>query len=115
MNRLELTLTRFVLGLVAFVAQRFSIRDEVLFASSRDRVLGPQLAALSRAIRDAAPGMTQRLALAPYGYGIRAKLLALADQVKAHCEDTNMLDVFDHALEDILAEPDKRFDFRQPM
>jgi CDP-glycerol glycerophosphotransferase (TagB/SpsB family) len=82
-NRLELTLTRFVLGLVAFVAQRFSIRDEVLFASSRDRELGPQLAALSRAIRDAAPGMAQRLALAPYGYGIRAKLRYLAHLVGA--------------------------------
>lgn len=83
MNRLELTLTRFVLGLVAFVAQRFSIRDEVLFASSRDRELGPQLAALSRAIRDAAPGMAQRLALAPYGYGIRAKLRYLTHLVGA--------------------------------
>ena len=44
MNQLELTLTRLVLGLVAFVAQRFALKNEVLFASSRDQVLGPQLA-----------------------------------------------------------------------
>ena len=83
MNQLELALTRLVLGLVTFVAQRFSIKDEVLFASSRDRVLGPQLAALSHAIRNIAPGMAQRVALAPYGYGIRAKLRYLAHLVGA--------------------------------
>ena len=83
MNQLELTLTRLVLGLVSLVAQRFSIRDEVLFASSRDRVLGPQLAALSKAIRDAAPGTAQRVALAPYGYGLRSKLRYLAHLVGA--------------------------------
>ena len=55
MNQLELTLTRLVLGLVAFVAQRFALKNEVLFASSRDHVLGPQLAALSTAIQEVAP------------------------------------------------------------
>ena len=83
MNQLELTLTRLVLGIVTLVAQRLSIKDEVLFASSRDRVLGPQLAAISDAIRRAAPGMPQRVALAPYGYGIRAKLRYLAHLIGA--------------------------------
>ena len=83
MNRLELTLTRLLLGLVSLVAQRFSIRNEVLFASSRDRVLGPQLAALANAFHNAAPEVAQRVALAPYGYGLRSKLRYLAHLVGA--------------------------------
>lgn len=83
MNRLELALTRLVLGLVAFVAQRFALRSEVLFASSRDRVLGPQLAALSTAIREAAPEFGQRVALAPYGYGITSKVRYLLHLIGA--------------------------------
>ena len=83
MNQLELTLTRLVLGFVAFVAQRFPLRDEVLFASSRDRALGPQLSALSTAIRDAAPERVQRVALAPYGYGIVSKARYLLHLIAA--------------------------------
>lgn len=83
MNQLELTLTRLVLGLVAFVAQRFTLRNEVLFASSRDRALGPQLSALSTAIRDAAPERVQRVALAPYGYGITSKVRYLLHLIGA--------------------------------
>jgi CDP-ribitol ribitolphosphotransferase len=82
-NQLELTLTRLVLGLVAFVAQRFALKDEVLFASSRDRALGPQLAALSTAIQEAAPELAQRVALAPYGYGITSKLRYLLHLIGA--------------------------------
>jgi CDP-glycerol glycerophosphotransferase (TagB/SpsB family) len=82
-NQLELTLTRLVLGLVAFVAQRFTLRNEVLFASSRDRVLGTQLAALSTAIREAAPELGQRVALAPYGYGITSKVRYLLHLIGA--------------------------------
>jgi teichoic acid ribitol-phosphate primase len=82
-NQLELTLTRLVLSLVAFVAQRFALKDEVLFASSRDHVLGPQLAALSTAIREAAPERAQRVALAPYGYGITSKVRYLLHLIGA--------------------------------
>ena len=83
MNQLELTLTRLVLGLVAFVAQRFALKNEVLFASSRDQVLGPQLAALSTAIREAAPERAQRVALAPYSYGITSKVRYLLHLIGA--------------------------------
>ena len=83
MNQLELTLTRLVLGLVAFVAQRFALKNEVLFASSRDHVLGPQLAALSMAIRKVAPERPQRVALAPYGYGITSKVRYLLHLIGA--------------------------------
>ncbi|MFM8176855.1 MAG: CDP-glycerol glycerophosphotransferase family protein, partial [Candidatus Limnocylindrus sp.] len=76
-------LTRLVLGLVAFVAQRLALKNEVLFASSRGRALGPQLAALSAAIREAAPQRTQRVALAPYGYGITSKLRYLLHLIGA--------------------------------
>jgi len=82
-NQLELTLTRLVLGLVAFVAQRFTLKEEVLFASSRDHVLGPQLAALSTAIWEAAPERAQRVALAPYGYGITSKVRYLLHLIGA--------------------------------
>ncbi|MFZ9269344.1 MAG: CDP-glycerol glycerophosphotransferase family protein [Candidatus Limnocylindrus sp.] len=83
MNQLELTLTRLVLGLVAFVAHRFGLKNQVLFASSRDHALGPQLAALSTAIREAAPELEQRVALAPYGYGITSKLRYLIHLIGA--------------------------------
>ena len=83
MNQLELTLTRLVLGLVAFMAQRFALKDEVLFASSRDHGLGPQLASLSTAIRKAAPERAQRVALAPYGYGITSKVRYLLHLIGA--------------------------------
>jgi len=82
-NRFELALTRLVLGLVAFVAQRFALKNEILFASSRGRALGPQLAALSAAIREAAPERTQRVALVPYGYGITSKLRYLLHLIGA--------------------------------
>ena len=83
MNRFELTLTRLVLGLVAVAAQRFTLKNEVLFASSRDRVLGPHLAALSTAIRAASPERAQRVALAPYGYGFAAKVRYLLHLIGA--------------------------------
>ncbi|MFM8690748.1 MAG: CDP-glycerol glycerophosphotransferase family protein [Candidatus Limnocylindrus sp.] len=83
MNRFELALTRLVLGLVAFVAQRLALKNEVLFASSRDRTLGPQLTALSAALREAAPERTQRVALAPYGYRITSKVQYLLHLIGA--------------------------------
>jgi CDP-glycerol glycerophosphotransferase (TagB/SpsB family) len=82
-NQLELTLTRLVLTLVSLVAQRLPIKDEVLFASSRDRILGPQLAAISDALRVAAPHLTQRVALAPYGFGLTAKIRYLLHLIGA--------------------------------
>lgn len=83
MNRLELTLTRVVLSLVALVAQRLPLKQEVLFASSRDRALGPQLAAIAAALKEAAPQLSQRTALAPYGYGLGSKVRYLLHLVQA--------------------------------
>ena len=74
MTALELTLTRIILGAVAAVARRFPVRREVLFASSRDRLLGPQLSAISAALTAAEPLLPQRKQLAPYGYGLGAKV-----------------------------------------
>ena len=83
MTALELTLTRIVLGAVAAVARRFPVRREVLFASSRDRQLGPQLAAISAALTAADPLLPQRKQLAPYGYGLTAKVAYLLHLIGA--------------------------------
>jgi CDP-ribitol ribitolphosphotransferase len=83
MTALELTLTRIVLGAVAAVARRFPVRREVLFASSRDRQLGPQLAAISAALTAADPSLPQRQQLAPYGYGLAAKVAYLLHLIGA--------------------------------
>ncbi len=83
MTTLELALTRIVLGAVAGVARRFPVRREVLFASSRDRRLGPQLAAISAALSAADPSLRQRTRLAPYGYGLAAKLAYLVHLIGA--------------------------------
>jgi len=82
-NGIELALTRLVLNLVAIVAQLLPLRAEVLFASSRDRALGPQLAAVAEALRTAAPELRQRHALAPYGYGLGAKVRYLLHLIGA--------------------------------
>ena len=74
MTLIELVLTRIALGTVTAVARLFPVRREVLFASSRDRVLGPQLAAVSHALTALAPDLPQRSALAPSGYGFVAKI-----------------------------------------
>ena len=83
MTALELTLTRIVLGAVAAVARRLPVRREVLFASSRDRLLGPQLAAISAALTTADPSLPQREQLAPYGYGFAAKVAYLLHLIGA--------------------------------
>jgi len=83
MTALELTLTRIVLGAVAAVARRLPVRHEVLFASSRDRQLGPQLAAISAALTAADPSLPQREQLAPYGYGLAAKVAYLLHLIGA--------------------------------
>jgi CDP-glycerol glycerophosphotransferase (TagB/SpsB family) len=83
MTTLELTLTRIVLGAVAAVARRLPVRREVLFASSRDRQLGPQLAAISAALTAADPSLPQREQLAPYGYGLAAKVAYLLHLIGA--------------------------------
>jgi len=83
MTALELTLTRIVLGAVAAVARRFPVRREVLFASSRDHQLGPQLAAVSAALAAADPSLPQREQLAPYGYGLAAKFAYLLHLIGA--------------------------------
>jgi CDP-ribitol ribitolphosphotransferase len=83
MTALELTLTRIVLGAVAAVARRLPVRREVLFASSRDRQLGPQLAAISAALTAADPSLPQRKQLAPYGYGLAAKVAYLLHLIGA--------------------------------
>ena len=83
MTALELTLTRIVLSAVAAVARRFPVRREVLFASSRDRQLGPQLAAISAALTAADPSLPQRKQLAPYGYGLTAKVAYLLHLIGA--------------------------------
>ena len=83
MTALELTLTRIVLGAVAAVARRLPVRREVLFASSRDRQLGPQLAAISAALTAADPSLPQRKQLAPYGYGLGAKVAYLLHLIGA--------------------------------
>ncbi len=83
MTALELTLTRIVLGAVAAVACRLPVRREVLFASSRDRQLGPQLAAISAALTAADPSLPQREQLAPYGYGFAAKVAYLLHLIGA--------------------------------
>ncbi|NQW56725.1 MAG: CDP-glycerol glycerophosphotransferase family protein [Chloroflexi bacterium] len=83
MTTLELTLTRIVLGAVAAVARRLPVRREVLFASSRDRQLGPQLAAISAALTAADPSLPQREQLAPYGYGLTAKVAYLLHLIGA--------------------------------
>ena len=83
MTALELTLTRIVLGAVAAVARRLPVRREVLFASSRDRQLGPQLAAISAALTAADSSLPQREQLAPYGYGLAAKVAYLLHLIGA--------------------------------
>ena len=83
MTALELTLTRIILGAVAAVARRLPVRREVLFASSRDRQLGPQLAAISAALTAADPSLPQRKQLAPYGYGLGAKVAYLLHLIGA--------------------------------
>lgn len=83
MTALELALTRIVLGAIAAVARRFPVRREVLFASSRDRHLGPQLAAISAALTAADPSLLQREQLAPYGYGLAAKIAYLLHLIGA--------------------------------
>ena len=83
MTALELTLTRIVLGAVAAVARRLPVRREVLFASSRDRQLGPQLAAISAALTAADPSLPQQRQLAPYGYGLAAKVAYLLHLIGA--------------------------------
>ena len=83
MTALELTLTRIILGVVAAVARRLPVRREVLFASSRDRQLGPQLAAISAALTAADPLLPQRKQLAPYGYGLAAKVAYLLHLIGA--------------------------------
>ena len=83
MTALELVLTRIVLGAVAAVARRLPVRREVLFASSRDRQLGPQLAAISAALTAADPSLPQREQLAPYGYGLAAKIAYLLHLIGA--------------------------------
>jgi CDP-ribitol ribitolphosphotransferase len=59
------------------------VRREVLFASSRDRQLGPQLAAISAALTAADPSLPQREQLAPYGYGLTAKVAYLLHLIGA--------------------------------
>ena len=83
MTALELTLTRIILGAVAAVARRLPVRREVLFASSRDRQLGPQLAAISAALTAADPTLPQSKQLAPYGYGLAAKVAYLLHLIGA--------------------------------
>jgi CDP-ribitol ribitolphosphotransferase len=83
MTALELTLTRIILGAVAAVARRLPVRREVLFASSRDRQLGPQLAAISAALTASDPSLPQRKQLAPYGYGLGAKVAYLLHLIGA--------------------------------
>ena len=83
MTALELTLTRIVLGAIAAVARRLPVRHEVLFASSRDRELGPQLAAISAALTAANSSLPQREQLAPYGYGLAAKVAYLLHLIGA--------------------------------
>jgi CDP-ribitol ribitolphosphotransferase len=83
MTALELTLTRIVLGAVAAVARRLPVRREVLFASSRDRQLGPQLSAISAALNSADPSLPQQKQLAPYGYGFAAKVAYLLHLIGA--------------------------------
>ena len=83
MTTLELTLTRIILGAVAAVARRLPVQREVLFASSRDRQLGPQLAAISAALTAADPSLPQREQLAPYGYGLAAKIAYLLHLIGA--------------------------------
>jgi len=83
MTALELTLTRIILGAAAAVARRLPVRREVLFASSRDRQLGPQLAAISAALTAADPLLPQRKQLAPYGYGLAAKVAYLLHLIGA--------------------------------
>ena len=83
MTALELTLTRIVLGAVAAVARRLPVQREVLFASSRDRQLGPQLAAISAALTAADPSLPQQRQLAPYGYGLAAKVAYLLHLIGA--------------------------------
>jgi CDP-ribitol ribitolphosphotransferase len=83
MTALELTLTRIVLGAVAALARRLPVRREVLLASSRDRQLGPQLAAISAALTATDPSLPQREQLAPYGYGFAAKVAYLLHLIGA--------------------------------
>jgi CDP-ribitol ribitolphosphotransferase len=83
MTALELTLTRIVLGVVAAVACRLPVRREVLFASSRERQLGPQLAAISAALTSADPSLPQSERLAPYGFGLAAKVAYLLHLIGA--------------------------------
>ena len=83
MTALELTLTQIILGAVAAVACRLPVRREVLFASSRDRQLGPQLAAISAALTAADPSLPQQRQLAPYGYGLAAKVAYLLHLIGA--------------------------------
>ena len=83
MTALELTLTRIILGAAAAVARRLPVRREVLFASSRDRQLGPQLAAISAALTAADPSLPQGKQLAPYGYGLAAKVAYLLHLIGA--------------------------------
>ena len=83
MTTLELTLTRIVLGAVAAVARRLPVRREVLFASSRDRQLGPQLSAISAALNSADLSLPQQKQLAPYGYGFAAKVAYLLHLIGA--------------------------------
>ena len=83
MTALELALTRIVLGAVATVARRLPVRREVLFASSRDRQLGPQLAAISAALTAADRSLPQMQQLAPYGYGLAAKVAYLLHLIGA--------------------------------
>jgi CDP-ribitol ribitolphosphotransferase len=65
------------------VARRLAVRREVLFASSRDRQLGPQLAAISAALTAADLSLPQREQLAPYGYGLAAKVAYLLHLIGA--------------------------------
>lgn len=83
MTALELALTRIVLGVVAAVARRLPVRREVLFASSRDRQLGPQLTAISAALTATDPSLPQREQLAPYDYGFAAKVAYLLHLIGA--------------------------------
>ena len=83
MTALELALTRIALGVVAAAARRLPVRREVLFASSRDRHLGPQLAGIAAALLAADPTLPQHQRLAQYGYGLSAKVAYLVHLIGA--------------------------------
>ena len=83
MTALELALTRIALGVVAAAARRLPVRREVLFASSRDRHLGPQLAGIAAALLAADPTLPQHQRLAQYGYGLSAKVTYLVHLIGA--------------------------------